>query len=83
MRVNTLDRRGQFLAMVSRRDDGVRPMTLLRLAGSFPLMRDILGSLEAASALDDDRFNGPRTSWYARASVDGPVRRALAPRRLH
>lgn len=73
VRVNTLDRRGQFLALASRRDDGVRPMTLVRLAGSFPVVRSVMASLEAASALDDDSVSGARTSWYARASIDAPI----------
>jgi hypothetical protein len=73
VRVTTTDRRGQFMAMASHRDDGVRPMTLVRLAGSFPVVQDILCALEAATALDNDDVSAPRTSWYGRVSVDGPL----------
>ncbi|MEI8256088.1 MAG: hypothetical protein WCJ30_10500 [Deltaproteobacteria bacterium] len=77
VRVNSTDRRAQFLAMASHRDDGSRRMTLLRVAGSFPIFRDYLAALEAAVALDNDDFTAARTSWYGRASVDGPLTPAL------
>lgn len=72
-RVTARDRRTQLLVMVSRRDDGARPMTLVRVAGSAALVRDLVGSVELASALDQDSFDAPRTSWYGRVSVDGPL----------
>ncbi len=77
VRVNSTDRRAQLLAMASHRDDGTRRMTLIRIAGQFPIIRDFLAALEAAVALDNDDFTASRTSWYGRASVDGPLTAAL------
>lgn len=49
-------------------------MTLLRLAGSFPIVREVFGALEGAVALDEGGdVSAPRTSWYGRLSVEGPV----------
>lgn len=73
VRATSRDRRFQFTAMASHRDDGVHRMLLLRTAGSFPIWGPLLGALEAATALDDDDFAAPRTSWFGRASVEGPV----------
>lgn len=72
-RVSTRDRRGQVVAIASRRDDGEQRMTLVRLAGSFPILRGLIGALEGAVALDNDDVSAPRTSWYGRLSMEGPV----------
>lgn len=72
-RLSSRDRREQVVATASRRDDGERRMTLLRLAGSFPLVRELFGALEGAVALDNDDVSSPRTSWYGRVSMEGPI----------
>ena len=75
LRVTSRDRTRQGTFSASRRDDGVRPMTLLRIAGMWTLPRDVGVALEAAAALDDDDPNSARTSLYARAAVDVPLGR--------
>jgi hypothetical protein len=72
-RVSRRDRRANVVAMVSRRDDGTQRMTLVRLAGSFPVVGSLYGAVEGAAALDDDDASSPRTSWYARVSMEGTV----------
>jgi hypothetical protein len=72
-RVTSRDRREQVVALVSRRDDGVQAMTLVRVAGSLPLAGQVFAAAEGAVALDHDDPSAPRTSWYGRVSVDGPV----------
>jgi hypothetical protein len=73
VRASSRDRRRAATLSASRRDDGVRPLTLLRVAGSWTVGRDVGIALEAAAALDDDAPDSARTSLYARASVELPL----------
>ena len=73
VRVSSRDRRQQVVAIASHRDDGDQRMTLVRIAGTFPLFREIFGAVEGAVALDNDDLAAPRTSWYGRLSAEGPV----------
>lgn len=60
----------QGLLHLSRRDDGVRSLTVLRAVGSFPLHRVLDGMLEASAALDGDDFGAPRSAYYGRATLE-------------
>jgi hypothetical protein len=73
VRVASRDRRRAGTLSASRRDDGVRPLTLLRVAGLWTVGRDVGIALEAAAALDDDAPESARTSLYARGSVELPL----------
>ncbi len=75
LRVTSRDRSRQGTVSASRRDDGVRPLTLVRLAGMWTLPRNVGVALEGAAALDDDDPSSSRTSLYARAAVDVPLGR--------
>lgn len=75
LRVTSRDRTRQGTLSASRRDDGVRPLTLVRVAGMWTLPRDVGVALEGAAALDDDDPSSSRTSLYARAAVEVPLGR--------
>ncbi|MFO0605116.1 MAG: hypothetical protein U0324_18185 [Polyangiales bacterium] len=76
LRLASADRRRTGTLSASRRDDGVRPLTLVRAAGLWTLPRDVAVALELAAALDDDSTASARTSLYGRASVEVPLGRA-------
>jgi hypothetical protein len=74
VRAASPDRRRAGTLSASRRDDGVRPLTLVRVAGLWTVGREVVGvALEAAAALDDDDPGAARTSLYARGSVEVPL----------
>jgi hypothetical protein len=73
LRLTSRDRRRQGTLSASRRDDGVRPLTLVRVAGMWTVARDVGLALEVAAALDDDDPRSARTSLYTRGSVEVPL----------
>jgi hypothetical protein len=75
LRVSSADRRRQGTATVTRRDDGVRPLTMLRVAGVWTVGPEVGLALELAAALDDDNPTAPRSSYYTRGTVDVPLGR--------
>lgn len=60
----------QALVHLSRRDDGVVALTVLRAAGTFPVGARVDAMLEAAAALDGDDPAAPRSAYYARATAE-------------
>ena len=60
----------QALFHASRRDDGVRSLTVLRAVASLPLHARLDAMLEAAAALDDDDPSAARSAYYGRATVE-------------
>lgn len=60
----------QGLLHVSRRDDGVRSLTVLRAVASFPVWTRLDAMLEAAAALDDDDPAAPRSAYYGRTTLE-------------
>ncbi len=73
LRLTSRDRRRQGTLSASRRDDGVRPLTLVRVAGMWTVARDVGLALEFTAALDDDSPSSSRTSLYGRASFEVPL----------
>jgi hypothetical protein len=77
-RANTADHRITVVASASHRDDGSLRMTLLRIAGSMRVVQLLSVALEGATAVDNDDFTAPRTSFYGRASVNTPFATAYS-----
>ncbi|MBI5513344.1 MAG: hypothetical protein HY909_06215 [Deltaproteobacteria bacterium] len=73
LRVSSSDRARQCTVSASRRDDGVRPLTVIRVAGLWTVGGALALALEAALAVDDDGPSSPRTSAYTRGSVEVPL----------